>query len=592
MDLMDFTLVESGRPVADIYAGDPSDRGQQEAINILKQAVKDKAGTSLEVTRHPRDSSQTLHVVVGTGEDPLVAELLSRDNVMLTVETWQSNPGKYQLFQDLGDQGFIIWVVSENGHKYLVLGANTNQGLFYGAHTLAARAESVHNRLGWSNIGGNQLPIMNVPAFKYRSIATNIGGPDWLGFGQWAKEWKREEGYDYKGFIDWLASYKINHISLWTFNLAFGIAYDSDRFPEMVNPYHPNVQQEFIADLIDYAHRRYIEVDFFFDFPDNWTAVLRSRPELAGQNIDMSGFPGGEKWETYQKLGSVGGQFYRSNFSWVCASKPGVMEFWLAYLDELLERYPTVDGVGGQWCEHRNTRCNCSNCRELFFELQYRYFRSMVEATRRRKPSLRAWFYDSYGARDIVLHQDEIPNLTRVDWGSDATPYYLQRAIPKGQWYLYHRSGDRWPESGTKYMAEALSSHNLDGIQMRAVYYREHAHTYSAFGELSWNPGLRLADLARLYYLRAQGTAEGVMTSAYTDWMQMTGLWELCKGQWNSPRQGQMAAARQQIRRQGIPEQLAAIRERVAETLPSLPPSRLTQWMNEDFHKFVCEEEG
>ena len=77
---------------------------------------------------------------------------------------------------------------------------------------------------------------------------------------QWAKEWGNNDEYDYRGFIDWLASHKINHLNMWLFNLAFGIAYDSLRFPECVNRHHPNVKNEFISDMIEYAHKRHIEM--------------------------------------------------------------------------------------------------------------------------------------------------------------------------------------------------------------------------------------------------------------------------------------------------------------------------------------------
>jgi len=116
--------------------------------------------------------------------------------------------------------------------------------------------------------------LFNLPAFAHRGVCTNIGGPDHLSDNAWVKDWGGDGRYDYKAFIDWLAKFKITHLNVWLFELAFGIAFSSKKFPECVNHHHPNVKHEFMTDLIDYAHERHIEVTAFIDFPDMAAGII------------------------------------------------------------------------------------------------------------------------------------------------------------------------------------------------------------------------------------------------------------------------------------------------------------------------------
>jgi len=373
------------------------------------------------------------------------------------------------------------------------------------------------------------LPAVNIPAFKYRSVATNIGGPDWLGHNQWAKEWGIQDEYDYRGFIDWLASHKINHLNMWALNLAFGIAYDSPKFPECVNQHHPNVKNEFISDMIEYAHQRHIEVFVFIDFPDNWTAIIKAHPELAGENVDIEALLNTEeeKWDIYQKYGEVGGERYRAN-SWVCASNPKTMEFWEGYLHELLDIYPGIDGVGGQFEEHHSYRCNCDSCGKSFFHLQWKFFERMSDIAYQKKTNIKLWAYRSWGAKDILKNRDKLPKeLIWVDWGGQAQPFIAKKSIPRGDWYLYHRSREQWYEYGQKQCAMVCHQKNLSGFQMRGVQYKELDRMYQSLGEFSWNPYLSVDDYADLYVIKRLRRKDKELACAYAHYIKTVGLKEM-----------------------------------------------------------------
>ena len=411
-----------------------------------------------------------------------------------------------------------------------MVAGNTGQGCLYGACALADRMHWRDGELVVDKLHTRHLPVVNIPAFEVRSVATNIGGPDWLGNNQWEREWERDGQYDYRGFIDWLASHRINQLILWPFDLAFGIAYDSERFPECVNRYHPNVKHEFIGDMIDYAHERHISVFFFVDFPDNWTAIVRAHPELAGKNVDVEGLLNLElsRWETYQRHGRVGAERLRAAYSWVCASNPDTMRFWEGYFDELLDRYPNVDGIGGQFQEHQAYRCDCRGCQASFFELQWEFFNRMCEIAAHKIPHVKFWAYRSWGARDIWRNRRKLPgDLIWVDWGDSAPAFNGNRSVPRGDWYLYHRSKEQWYENGLRLVAKHCHRSGLKGLQIRGVQYRELDRMYQAFTEFAWNPHLVVDDYAQAYVRKRMRKDDLSLAVAYSMWIRALGLREL-----------------------------------------------------------------
>ena len=320
-----FTFTADKEPMVSIVIG--SGEEDREAAQIFQQGIKKIANVNLKIVSRTKQGSSKNQVLIGTPySNPLIKKILksaeliasSKDKELATNKTNK----RLLIPEDLKTQAFMIYKSADG--TSLILSGRTSQGVFYAVTTAIDRLFWKDKKLVIDNLDTELIPVINEPAFQYRSIATNIGGPDWLGHQQWEKEW----GYDYKGFIDWLASHKINNLNIWSFDLAFGIAYNSKRFPECVNKHHPNVKKEFIKDMIDYAHKRYIEVFFFVDFPDNWTAIIKAYPELAGKNVDTSQIPSGKEWERYEKGGEGNPYSFRFKYSWICASNPKTMQFW------------------------------------------------------------------------------------------------------------------------------------------------------------------------------------------------------------------------------------------------------------------------
>ncbi len=533
-----FILAEGNQSRCEIIVHDKSD-GISHAANLLKQEIEKIANVKVDIKDNK--SKHLAQVEIGTfSNSPEIIDILEKDEVLSSsgdLDLLLTSTASTHIFipADLGKQGFVIYKTSGRvagkamSNQRLLLTGNTPQACLYAVSTLIDRLHIQDGRLIVDKLNTRFLPMVNIPAFEYRSVATNIGGPDWLGHNQWEKEWGNGEEYDYRGFIDWLASHKISHLNMWLFDLAFGIAYDSQRFPECVNRHHPNVKNEFISDMIKYAHKRHIEIFVFVDFPDNWTAVIKAYPDLAGKNVDTEALLNTEeeKWATYQKYGEVGGERFRAN-SWVCASNPKTMEFWEGYWNELLSRYPDIDGIGGQFEEHQSYRCDCPNCEKSFFQLQWKFFERMSEIAHKKNPNIKLWAYRSWGARDILKNREKLPKkLIWIDWGTQAQPFIVKKSTPRGDWYLYHRSRGQWYEDGLKQCAMACHQKRIDGFQMRGVQYKELDRMYQAFGEFSWNPYLSVEDYAHLYVIKRLRRKDKELSCAYAHYIRAVGLKEM-----------------------------------------------------------------
>jgi hypothetical protein len=284
------------------------------------------------------------------------------------------------------------------------------------------------------------------------------------------------------------------------------------------------VQHEFIGDLIEYAHRRHIKIFFFADFPDNWSSVVRIYPELAGVNVDKTQILYDDSWRNYQQNATYAeSSDNRHRASWVCGSKPQVLEIWRAYWEELVNRYPDVDGVGGQACEHPDTRCNCDDCRRSFFDQERLFFSEVFRIGRARNPRIQPWIFRVWGARQMI----DDPDIAVIDWWATFPRLMTRSYLPRSDWYLYHRMTDEWPEFGFKQVSAVLAQRGVKAYQIRGVKYLKTDHLYQAFEEFAWDPDLSVEDYAFLYVLKRFRREDPELAAAYAHWIKATGYAEL-----------------------------------------------------------------
>ena len=210
-----FVLTEDGNPGCSVVVGSREDREDMYSAGRLVKAVEEITGVHLPILGCREETGLEGKILVGScARHPLVREVLGVDGVLAPLGSPETSSHTRLLTSEaLGSQGFVIHRATFQGKPHLVLAGHTPQGTFYAVNTLIHRLQKKAGRLVVEGLNTRLIPRVSVPAFRYRSIATNIGGPDWLGHNQWEKEWGDGNGYDYRGFIDWLAGHKINHLS-------------------------------------------------------------------------------------------------------------------------------------------------------------------------------------------------------------------------------------------------------------------------------------------------------------------------------------------------------------------------------------------
>lgn len=493
-----FVIAKEGRPYCALI---PIGEGSKSVADLLVETIEKISNVKLETVDFAQIKKyQNLIILGNSSGDSLMGKIETGSEISLATP-------------QLGQQGFVIKLAEQDNRKYLILIGETSQGIFYAMQTLTNRLYWVKNRLVVDN-----LYLQTKPAFEIRSIFTNMGGPDSIA----PRQWEKEFGTNYKQFIDFLASYRINNLILMSHNLGSGIAYNSKKFPELVNPYKVTVREDFMREMIDYAHSRYIEVFFQLDFPDHTLAVAKIYPQLAGNNFKGSPFdPSFKKFKEMLK----GNIKFSSAEGWLCGSKPQTMQFWQDYIEELLTRYPNIDGIGLQPSEGRNpnTRCNCKDCqRTNYFDINLRFFKALRTIAKSINPRIKIWFFSGYGSKKIT--KDKFPDVIKVDWDA-ALPIELlkrrQKQIvnskydwdnllsqeplankPFGDWFLFHTMGRDWEEFRIKQSCVFLHEIGVKGYQNRVTSYHTKKSLFQAFSEFTWNPDISMPDICQLYLIR------------------------------------------------------------------------------------------
>jgi hypothetical protein len=534
-------IFTQGKRAECIIAVDSSLENDLSSAELLVKSIKNISGVNVTVRKLKEvPEEKQAKIIIGTlSKSPYISKMLEEQNIFIGLNTPQAEKfiekgigkpsdtikscilrRKYLCPDAMGEQEFIVYKSLDNT---LILSGGSPQGTLYAIQTLINHVYIDKGNLKVEDLHSEKFPIYNRPAIQYRGICNNIGGPDHLSHNQWENEWGKNGEYNYKAYIDWLVQFKFNHIDIWLLELTFGIAYPSEKFPECVNQYHPNVKKEFIGDMIEYAHSKHITVSMFIDFPDMFSGVLRHHPELGAKQFDASQLPSDEDWKEFQKSGKNKNKHdFRGEFGTVCASKPEVMNFWETYLEEVFKRYPGLDGINGQFAEAFDI-CECDNCRKNFFKLQWKYFKRMAEIVQKDRSDRKIFNCMSPGDVEILSNRNEIKNFVNLDWGNYIQNYMYDRASIQGEWYLFHHNGDPWFEYDKKYMGKYMAKMNKEGALMRSVVYKPRENAYFSFGEFTWNPELKIENYADIYikkYLRKKDTETA---SLYSHWIKAKG---------------------------------------------------------------------
>jgi hypothetical protein len=517
-----FRIAKKSEPLCVIGAWCNKTGRLKEHIDDFGKAVGDICGVAVPLLLKPKTITQPTILVGLINKATLARRILNEDQILKTgagsALVKASEASRSMLFpEDLGDQGYIVHPTTRNSHPVLILVANTNQGIYYG---LLALQDRIHKRKGVfciADIGSRLLPVLNKPLFKSRSMASFISGPCFIKPGQC----EREFGGDHRAFIDWMASHRINHLLDWSFTPDAGVGFESKRFPELVNRLHPNVKNEYMADMLAYARKRYIDTWLFFKLP--FRDYARDKSNADSQPVyvtrNTSGGDAGIMPHVETPCFDVD-RFEGKTIRFVCMSDKRTKRFWKEYIEELLLRYKDIGGVGCEVGEHLTPYCQCPSCKGRTLELGQEFFRIMAKTARKINPAMKLWFYQAKGATRMMQDRSEFPDAVQIDWGNRTEPWEMGRSVPRGDWYLYHTGSESSAEPGIRKACSILSRHRVDGIQIRATSFKEWDHKYHAFNTFTWNPDLSLADFAHLQTIREQRKANPSDAKLYRTWME------------------------------------------------------------------------
>lgn len=173
---------------------------------------------------------------------------------------------------------------------------------------------------------------------------------------------------DWRRILDGIHHDGGNTLLLWVAG-----AFRSEKYPVTwrYNAEHANVRADFLRDLIDHAHLRGIKVllgftPFGYDGVNQYTL---EHPALRATGKD--GRP-------VQPFG-IGCWGYN-----LCPSRPESQAFMLAYVGEMLDRYPNADGLLIESSDY--AICHCDRCGEHFFEKEFDFVRRISDALWARSP--------------------------------------------------------------------------------------------------------------------------------------------------------------------------------------------------------------
>ena len=417
------------------------------------------------------------------------------------IESLGGNKGK-----SWNKESFLTYALSHDGGRYLVVFGDS-AGLFYGAMTVADRLHFDQQ----GSVVTEETEKMYSPVLDNRMIATHVVQRPNKDYD--STQWKEGEEYNWKGFVDWLAGHRINHLMVQNTYEASGLTYPSRRFPQIVNQDAANVKREFYGDLIDYAHTRNMKVYFAdFHFPLNALPLI-VYPETIAPNCDPANVP---KFASHcdDRIAEFEFKYLLGNY-FACLSHPKTREYWRDITDEMISMYPQVDGliIGGAEGVNRLEKtpriCNCPRCQGIkniqgcltdIFDVIY-------TTAMARKPELEIVLVDraEYGLLWEHIEREGYDNVS-IYWWCGHYPCY-----PSGfsgerekRWDFIDDAWILGRFGGVGHLPMIIKAAKKHGTGLVNMNYwnKEVEIAYAAMSEFSWNPDLTFEQFGELFAIK------------------------------------------------------------------------------------------
>ncbi len=281
---------------------------------------------------------------------------------------------------ELGDEGYLLEVRSNGIH----LSANTERGLFYAYQTLVQMIPADARKVRYRAITLPECTILDYPRFEWRGAHLDV-----------CRHFFPTKFV--KKFLDVMALYKLNRFH-WHLTDDHGWRLPSERYPklntigswrvdrddqpwgEAMPPqegeratYGGYYSREDIADIVQYAAERAIEVIPEIEMPGHVSALLASYPQLACDN-----YPYRVEYGPYWPPKAI-----------LCLGRDSTLIIMENLLDEVMDLFPTSRYIhlGGDEAFKENWE-QCLKCQR----------RIRVERLR-DEDELQSWFMKRMAAR-------------------------------------------------------------------------------------------------------------------------------------------------------------------------------------------------
>jgi hypothetical protein len=213
---------------------------------------------------------------------------------------------------------------------------------------------------------------------------------------------------EWKQAVDRFVEDDVNTLILWT---AGG--FRSKKFPItwQYNAEHANIRQEFVRELIDYAHSKHIRILIGFT-PFGYDGANRyaiEHPELKARKPD----------------GSAVDEFGISSRGWnLCPGKSESQRFMREYIDEMVfDFYPNADGILIESSDY--AICNCQDCGPHYYDNEFKFVRELSDKLWKRKPDATILVFPHYfsGAKVPGLDATAAKQPFDARWGLIFAPH-------------------------------------------------------------------------------------------------------------------------------------------------------------------------
>jgi hypothetical protein len=427
-----------------------------------------------------------------------------------------------------GGQGFMAARLPADSGDRLLLVANEPVGLRNALLTLADRLYVDADK----NIVADPFWGVHVPAFQTRHLkmdAMNCGR-----YRTRLEYWDPTCADGVQAFADWLAGFRITDYDLLAFMRGWGTTYRSERFPNLADPQHPNVTQEFYPRLIDRLHGWGVRVcasDIYM--ASGYLMELGTEPRMASPQANM------KKLRPFKAGAGTMTQNLCDPQAIVCLSNPAAAAYYANVVDDLLAHYPTLDALNFHVGHALPWKyCRCAKCKNLTGnrEMVYRCFARVYEAAIAQRPDVRLslavkMFGDA--TRRIVEHAAEFPRLELFCWlrsigmwameGTDARVAFghedggggleadFEGTKPLAQLRAFRRDFEPHIQTYVSLSRKA----RLAGVSWEPQLQRELENQFFCFSQLSWEPDLTWKELARRYVIRSERALNERLAEAY-----------------------------------------------------------------------------